>query len=361
MVISREDRRLTSGKLSFTIIFMIVVRAPMRISFVGGGTDLPDFYHRYPGQVISATIDKFVHVVINRTPLVDKISARYSVAETVDSPSELQHTRIKAALLDLGIDKGLEIASFATLPVKTGLGSSSSFSVALMKALNAYLGKKLDKYEAAEAAARLEIQLVGEPIGKQDQYAASFGGLNMFKFNKDDSVEAKPILLDYRKRLDLENHILLFFTGITRAASSVLTEQRSNIDKKFQTLKEMADSIPEFSAMLLEGDFRSLGEMLHDGWLKKKTLASNVSNQTIDKLYDAGMKSGAWGGKVAGAGGGGCVMFISPVEKKAAVRDAVAGAAKEHDLKEFKEIPIHFVQSGAEILYNGDQLPTTLV
>ncbi len=334
---------------------MIVVRAPLRISFVGGGTDLAGFYRKYPGRVISTAIDKFVYVVVNRTPLIDKVSARYSIAETVDHPSELQHTRIRAALTDLGINKNIEIASFATLPAKTGLGSSSSFSVALVKGLNAFLGKKIGAMEAAEAASRLEIDLVGEPIGKQDQYAAAFGGFNILQFNPDETVGVTPVLLDYKKRLGLESQMLLFFTGITRAAASVLTEQRSNIGKKFETLKEMADSVPEFEVRLLAGDFRGLGEMLHQGWLKKKSLASNVSNSVIDKLYDAGMNAGAWGGKVLGAGGGGCVMFLSPEDKKSFVRDAVQRVAKENNLADFREIPVKFAQAGAEVLYSADR------
>jgi D-glycero-alpha-D-manno-heptose-7-phosphate kinase len=333
---------------------MIVVRAPMRISFVGGGTDLPDFYHRYPGQVVSTAIDKFVYVVVNRTPLIDKVSARYSISETVARAVELQHTRIRAALMDLGIEKGLEIGSFATLPTKTGLGSSSSFSVALLKALSVYQGKKLNNKEVAEAACRLEIELLGEPIGKQDQYAAAFGGFNVFQFNADGSVNVEPVLLDYRKRAALEDHILLFYTGITRPAASVLSEQKANIDSKFEILKAMSDSVPEFCERLLAGDFSGLGAMLHDGWLKKRSLASKVSNSLLDKLYDAGMVSGAWGGKVLGAGGGGCIMFLAPLDKKSAVRNAVRKVAQEEKLEEFREIPVKFVQSGAEVLFNGD-------
>lgn len=340
---------------------MIVVRAPLRISFVGGGTDLPDFYRRYPGRVISTAIDKFVYVVVNRTPLIDKVSARYSIAETVSHPSELQHTRIKAALLDLGIHKNIEIASFATLPAKTGLGSSSSFSVALAKALHAFLGKKLGAYEAAKYAARLEIELVGEPIGPQDQFAASFGGFNVLQFNPDETVSVKPVLLDYKKRLALEDGLSVFFTGITRLASSVLTEQKSNIDKKFETLKKMADSVPEFEVKLLSGDFKGLGEMLHEGWLRKKSLASNISSGVIDKLYDAGMSAGAWGGKILGAGGGGCVMFLSLPDKKPAIRQAVKKVAAENNLPDFQEIPVKFAQAGAEVLYNADHINKTML
>jgi D-glycero-alpha-D-manno-heptose-7-phosphate kinase len=333
---------------------MILSRAPMRVSFVGGGTDLPDFYKRYPGRVISTAIDKFVHIAINRTPLVDKVSARYSTTETVGHPSELQHTRIKAALTDMGIEKGIEIASFATLPVSTGLGSSSSFSVALIKALSAYQGKKINKQDVAEAASRLEIELVGEPIGKQDQYAAAFGGFNIFQFNADGTVDVKPILIDYKTRFDLENRILMFFTGITRNASSVLTEQKANIDKKFEVLKAMSDAVPEFEARLLAADYPGMGKMLHDGWMQKKSLASGSSNRAIEAVYEAGMSAGAWGGKLLGAGGGGCVMFLAAPEKHDDIRKTVAKAAGIEGLSDLKEIPVHFIQSGAEILHNSD-------
>lgn len=333
---------------------MIVVRAPLRVSFVGGGTDLPEFYHRRPGRVISSAIDKFVYVVVNRTPLIEKVSVRYATSETVDHPRDLKHTRIKAALLDLGIERGIEIASFATIPAKTGMGSSSSFSVALMKALHAFRGEKLDAREAAEAACRLEIELLSEPIGKQDQYAASFGGMNVLEFNPDGTVEVQPVMLDYKRRFALEDHLLLFFTGLTRDAGSVLQEQRANIEEKFETLSAMADAVPEFRERLEQEDFEGLGRMLHEAWQKKRTLASTVSTSVLDKLYEAGLGAGAWGGKVLGAGGGGCILFLVKAEKKMAVREAVRGVARANDLTEFREIPVRFVQCGAEILWNGD-------
>ena len=333
---------------------MIVVRAPLRISFVGGGTDIPAFYTRYPGRVLSTAIDKYVYVVLNRTPLIDKVSARYSISETVGHPSELHHTRIRAALLDAGIVNGIELASFASLPAKTGLGSSSTFSVALVKALNAYQGRKINKREAAEAASRLEIELLGEPIGKQDQYASAFGGMNVLQFNSDHSVDVKPVLIGYKTRLAMEGRMLVFYTGITRDASSVLTEEKANIDRKFETMKEMADSVSKAEAMVLKGDFEALGNALNQGWLAKKTLASNISNQTIDSLYTAGVHAGGWGGKLLGAGSGGCLMFLAPLEKKVAVRHAVAQAANAAGLADFREIPVHFVQAGVEVLHNSD-------
>lgn len=334
---------------------MIIVRAPMRISFVGGGTDLEAFYRHHPGRVISAAIDKYSYVIINRPPLVSKkILASYAINEIVDHPRELKNHRIREALLHFGIVNNMHISSLSDVPVKTGLGSSSSFSVALMKGLYAAQCKRVDRHEIAEAAAHLEINLVKEPIGKQDQYAAAFGGFNIFQFNSNGSVDVTPTRIDYKKRLDFEKHLLLFYTGITRDASSVLSEQKENTEQKLQTLKAMADSVFGFHEKLTKGDFKGMGEMLHEGWIKKKSLASKVSNPVIDAMYAAGMNHGAWGGKILGAGGGGCILFISAPDKQPEVRSAVAKAAKENNLGDFAEIPIRFVQAGVEVLMNND-------
>jgi D-glycero-alpha-D-manno-heptose-7-phosphate kinase len=325
----------------------------MRISFVGGGTDLPDFYTKYPGRVISTSIDKFIFIAINHAPFTNHVAARYSVSEEVPHPSQLRHSRIREALVDLGIHNNIEIASFAPIPAKTGLGSSSSFSVALLKGLHAYVGKRLDKLGVAEAACRLEIELVKEPIGKQDQYAAAFGGFNVFKFNADGSVDVEPVLLDYKKRMDLEAHLILFFLGTTRDASSVLTEQKANTVRNFEILKRMSDSVPVFKDALLRSDLKHAGEMLLEGWVLKKQLASSVSNPTIDKLYDLAMHQGAWGGKILGAGGGGCLMMLAPLEARAAVVEALEKAAVTEGFEGAGEIPVRFVQTGAEVLFNS--------
>jgi len=335
---------------------MIIARAPLRISFIGGGTDLPDFYQISPGRVISATIDQYVYTVVNRTPLIKKISARYATAELVNHPVELKNDRIREALLEVGILSGIEVGTFSHLPGGMGLGSSSSFSVGLMKALYAAQGKKIDNYEAAEAASRLEIDLVKEPIGKQDQYAAAFGGFNIFQFNPDHSVAVTPLSLGYKKKADLENHILLFFTGMTRPTASVLTEQKANIHAKVDTLKEMAVAVDKFRDLLVAGDFAGLGQLLHTHWLKKKSLASNVSNQIIDDLYQAGLQGGAWGGKVLGAGGGGCLLFLADPARKENVRLAMQQSACKNQLEYFNEIPVKFVQSGVEIIVNTDPI-----
>lgn len=328
---------------------MIIVKAPLRISFVGGGTDLPDFYRQHPGRVISTAIDKYVYVAINPTPLMGQVAARYSSFEIVKHPSELKNDRIRAALLDLGIYSNIDITTFSHLPVKTGLGSSSSFSVALMKGLYASLGKKIDQREAAEAACRLEIELLREPIGKQDQYASAFGGLNVFQFNADESVDVHPVFIDYKTRSNFENRLLLFFTGITREAASVLGEQKEKTSLNLKSLKEMAELPCEFQERLGRADFEGLGKLLHVNWLKKKTLASKVSNPVIDDLYQSGFEAGAWGGKVLGAGGGGCLLFMAPPEKMGAIREALRGAAAKNQLEEAREIPLRFVQSGVEV------------
>lgn len=339
---------------------MIIVRAPMRISFMGGGTDLPAFYTKSPGRVISAAIDKYVYVTVNRPPLLRQVSARYSSSELVDHPRDLKNDRIREALLHLGITSHIDVGSFNDAPIKTGLGSSSSFAVALVRALVVSQGKKMGRGEIAELASKLEIELVKEPIGKQDQYASAFGGFNIFQFNPDHSVDVTPIYLDYEKQFGLENHIQLFFTGVTRLASSVLKEQQENTPGKIETLKKMADSVFDFQRSLLKGDFQALGQMLHEGWTVKKTLASNVSNPVIDELYAAGKNAGAWGGKVLGAGGGGCIMFLSPLEKKNAVASAVLAVAQKHKLDDFAPIPVRLVKAGVEVLMDnhGDQVQT---
>lgn len=330
---------------------MIIVRAPLRISFVGGGTDLPAFYTKNPGRVLSATIDKYVYVTVTKTPF-KTVAVRYSASEIVKHPRELKHDRVREALLDLGIGSNLEISSFSNLPGQIGLGSSSAFSVALIKALHALKGDTLSATECAEGACRLEIDLVGEPIGKQDQYASAMGGINVLQFNPDHSVMVEPLHLDFKRRLDFENHLLLFFTGVTREAASVLTEQREKTRSgdNIEALKAMADSVFAFREALTKGDFEKVGTILHEGWIRKKTLASNVSNPVLDELYEAGRTSGAWGGKVLGAGDGGCLLFVIPPQKKLLLTRKLESLAHKHDLKDAEVIPFSFVHSGAEVV-----------
>jgi D-glycero-alpha-D-manno-heptose-7-phosphate kinase len=332
---------------------MIIARAPLRISFVGGGTDLPDFYTKTPGQVISGAINKYVYVTVTETPF-RQIALRYSIGEIVKHPKELKNDRVREALLDIGMTSGVEISTFSHLPGQTGLGSSSAFSVALIKALNTLLGNNLTPAQCAEGASRLEIDLVGEPIGKQDQYASSFGGINVFEFQKNHNVEVKSLHLDFKRQLDFEQHLLLFFTGVTRKASDILGTQKKNIDerKHFNTLKKMAASVPLFETTLMKGEFKKLGALLHEGWIQKRTLASGITNPVLDILYNTALKQGAFGGKVLGAGGGGCLLFLAPPEEHKRLRKALESTAKKQGLVDAAVIPFSFVQSGAEIVVN---------
>lgn len=332
---------------------MIIVRAPLRISFVGGGSDLPDFYKLYPGKVISATIDKYVYAVINPAPLLNQTTARYSIIENVKNTKDLKNNRIREVMLKLKVNDYMEINTFSDLHIGTGLGGSSAFTVALAKGLSTYVGRKTDDKEIAEMASDIEINVLKEPIGKQDQFASSFGGFNIFQFNPSGTVDIEPILLDYKKRIDLENHMLVFFTGITRQASSVLNEQKANIQNRLETIKSMVELVDLFEKKLMRGDFEALGKLLHENWIKKKALASRISNQAIDNLYKTGLNNGSWGGKLLGAGGGGCILFLVPLQKKEKIRNAIISEAKKLELPDIKEIPIKFVQSGVEIISNS--------
>ena len=331
---------------------MIIVRAPLRISFVGGGTDLAAFYKKSPGRVVSAAIDKYVYVTITRTP-GKNVSVRYSATEIVEHPKMLKHDRAREMLLDAGIKDSVEISSFSQLPGQTGLASSSAFSVALVKGIHALQGKKLSPANCASEACRLEIDLVGEPIGKQDQYASAHGGLNIIQFNQDESVDVEPILLDYRHKLELQDHLLLFFTGFTHSASSVLKEQQKNTKNRstMETLSQMADSVHNFADALRTRDYELMGSMVHEGWQKKKTLASTISNGRIDALYAAALKAGAWGGKLLGAGSGGCLLFFVAPEKRAEVGGALDRLSRKQKLEDAAVIPFSFVQNGVEIIH----------
>lgn len=331
---------------------MIIVKAPLRISFIGGGTDLPDFYHRTVGKVISATIDKYTLVAINPAPLLKGITARYSNIETVNRAADLKNDRIREVLLKFGIEDNLEIGCFSHMPVGTGLGGSSAFTVSLVKGLSTYLGKRLDKKEVAEIACEIEINILKEPIGKQDQFAAALGGFNKIQFNPDESVKIDPLLLSYETRTDLENSLMVFFTGVTRSARNVLTEQKANSLKNTKSLDNLVNLVDTFQKKLMRGKFKEMGEILHESWLIKKKLASKISSEVIDKLYSTGIKNGAWGGKILGAGGGGCIMFLVPYDKREEIRIAMNKKATDLKLNDFKEVPIKFVHSGVEIVSN---------
>lgn len=332
---------------------MIIARAPTRISFIGGGTDLPDYYQVSPGKVISTAIDKYVYVVINPVPLLHGIYARYSINENVTNVRKLKNDRIREALLDLNIKDNLEIGVFSNLPTGIGLGGSSSFSVALYKVLLTYLGIPSDKEGIAKKACFLEMNLVKQTIGKQDQYAASYGGFNIFQFLPNEDVLIDPLFLDYKTRFDLENHLILFYIGLNHVSSEILQDQKSKTKSNFALYNKMVENVDAFKEYILAKDFLKAGTLLHENWLIKKQLSSKITNSTIDQFYDTGIKHGAWGGKILGAGGGGCILFFAPVNKKGSIGYAIKSLANKLKLPKFREIPFKFVESGGEIIYNS--------
>ena len=334
---------------------MIITRAPLRTSFVGGGTDIKEFYSHYPGRVISTSINKFVYIV-SHSGYSDHFIMKYSKTEMVKNISEIKHTLFREALSKVNISKGIEIASFSDLSSGSGLGSSSSFSVALMKALYANKGKKISKEEAAQAACELEIDILKEPIGKQDQYAAAYGGFNVITFNTDGTVSVEPVYIDFKFRSKLEDHMMLFFTGITRSASSVLCKQKKNINDKFEIYKEMSDSVLVFRDKLFAQDLRGIADMLNDGWKIKKSLASCISNDEIDTLYETAIKAKAWGGKILGAGAGGCLLFIADPKLQPKIQKELEKKAKKLKLVNFKRIHFSLTSSGVDILFNSSNI-----
>lgn len=292
---------------------MIITRTPFRVSFAGGGSDLREFYSKNGyGAVVSAAINKYMYIVIHPY-FHDKIRIKYSRTEDVESIDEIQHPIVRECLKKVQIEKGIEIASFADVPAGTGLGSSSSFTVGLLNALYAYKGRIVSKEKLAQEACEIEIEILSEPIGKQDQYAAAYGNVNYIRFNKDESVDVSPIFLTDTTKKKLENNLYLYYIGGKRKAANILDEQKENIsnDDNFQNLKKMVMLADELREALHEKKINAVGGILHKGWLYKKELASGISSEIIDSLYDKAMKYGAIGGKLLGAGGAGFLLIYS--------------------------------------------------
>ena len=302
---------------------MIITRTPLRVSFTGGGTDMADYYRINSGAVVSMAINKYIYITVNKK-FDNAIRVSYSSTEIVQEVSELHHELVREAMRLAGITGGIEVTSIADIPSGTGLGSSSSFTVGVLNALFTYAGNRLSARELAELACKIEIDILGHPIGKQDQYAAAYGGINYFRFLSDDTVSNNRIELDDGNMMKMRNKLMMFYTGITRSADDVLSEQKQNIGKKIEVLNEMKQQAADmYHTLSTDGFGRTFGEALHRGWEKKKTLAGGISNPEIAKLYDAAMNAGAVGGKLLGAGGGGFLLFYCDEEHQSSVREAV--------------------------------------
>lgn len=305
---------------------MIITRTPFRVSFVGGGTDLPDFYRVEPGAVVSTAINKYMYIVVNKR-FDDTLRVSYSRTEIVDTAKEVQHPIVREALKLVGITRGIEIVSIADIPTGTGLGSSSSFTVGLLNALYAYKGVLKSAEELAQGACRIEIDILGEPIGKQDQYIAAYGGFRYFQFNPDDSVFNELIISHSKNREEISKNLLLFYTGVTRQARTILKEQKANTREggKVKLLKKLRDLAFELKNSLNNNPTLDIiGEFLNRGWTLKKQMASGITNSDIDGYYQRALNAGATGGKILGAGGGGFLLLYCLERKQAQVKRALA-------------------------------------
>lgn len=322
---------------------MIITQTPLRIGLVGGGTDLPTYYREHGGRVLNAAIDKYVYVIVKQR-FDDDIYVNYSKKEIVSRVEDLQHELVREALHMAGIRGGVEITTLADIPsAGSGLGSSSSVTVGLLHALFAYQGKQVSAEELAERACTIEIDRCRKPIGKQDQYAAAFGGICDIHFGPGDRVAVDEVRLPSPLRRRLQGELLLFFTGITRSADTILGEQTANVSDRIPQLHQLRDLAGEAADKLRSGDLGAVGTALCKSWQAKRMLADGVSNPQIDGAVEAALEAGASGAKVTGAGGGGFLLVTCPVEHQRAVRDR---------LVPMKELPIKLEPVGSRVIFN---------
>jgi D-glycero-alpha-D-manno-heptose-7-phosphate kinase len=325
---------------------MIISRTPFRISFAGGGSDLPAFYRQYEGAVLSTSINKYMFIAIHSFFDPKKTQLKYSKTELVACFDEIQHPIFREVLKMYSLF-GVDINSIADIPSGTGLGSSSSFTVGLLHALYAYRNKYVSAETLAEKACYIEIERLQEPIGKQDQYAAAFGGLNFITFHQDNSVNVEKVIWSKDTKTMLEENLIMVYTGDSRSAGSILRHQNENIKQsdKFDNQLQMVRLAYNLRDALHNNNLEDFGYILNEGWQLKKSLANDISNTHVESIYQQGIKSGALGGKLLGAGGGGFILFYCPKEKQEKFR-ALMG--------EYKELDFKFDEQGSKIIYVGE-------
>lgn len=325
---------------------MIITQTPLRVSFAGGGTDFPDYYQKDFGQVLSSTIDKYIYAMVKER-FDDKIVAHYIRLESVDRPEELRHDLIREALKLTKAGKGIEISTTADIPsTGSGLGSSSSVTVGVLHALRAYKNELPTKEELARQACKIEIDILKSPIGEQDQYAASYGGLNLITFKSlagVDEITVERLNIDKTVEIKLNQNLMLFYTGIARESNKILSKQKANINNRTAVLNEMKNIVKQMKLHLDKGYIDAFGSLLDWGWRLKKQLASGITNEKIDGMYQKAIDAGALGGKITGAGGGGFLLLYCPLEKQDAVREA---------LSELRELPFNLTKNGSKVIFN---------
>lgn len=321
---------------------MIVVKTPLRLSFLGGGTDFDDFSLTHGGAVLSTAINKCVYVIVKER-FDDMIYVNYSKKEIVDSVDKLEHELLRETMRITGVEKGIEVTTLADIPSEgTGLGSSSAITVGLLQAFYTYQRQIVAARTLADEACRIEIDILGKPIGRQDQYISAFGNIQFITFG-NPSIEVAKLELSPENKRRLNDALLLFYTGITRKSTEILSEQKANINKQVAVLSEIKRLAFKAREALLQGAFDDFGEIMHQGWEFKKRLASKISNSEIDAAYQVARKAGAIGGKLAGAGGGGFLLLYCPNGKQDEVRGALKG---------LREFPFRFQPDGSKVIFN---------
>ena len=328
---------------------MILARAPMRITLGGGGTDLPSYYAEHGGCVLSAAIDKYSYVYVNRPAADDLIRVKYSRYEEVAHPDQVEHDLVRPTLNLLGIHSNIEIVSMADVPAGTGLGSSSTYLACLLTALYELKRERVPTHGLAELACHVEMDLAGHPVGKQDHYMAAFGGITCLDIARDGKVHVSPLDISISTAEELRSNVLLFFTGLTRSANTILQSQHSDtsagdatvVDSLHRT-KQLGLRIKE---VLEQGNLDQFGHLLHEHWENKKRRSSQISDARIDRWYTSAREAGALGGKIIGAGGGGFLMLYCPTDKKAKVRTAMSAEG-------LREMSYNFDFQGAKVLVN---------
>ncbi len=322
---------------------MIIVQTPLRVSLFGGGTDFPSYYLQRGGCVLSSAIDKFIFVTIKQR-FDDKLRVGYTRTEMVDSVDEIQHTLIREAFQKTGIEKGVEITTMGDIPSEgSGLGSSSTVTVGALHAMYAHKRQLILSEKLAAEACEIERDILKSPIGLQDQYIAAYGGLRFIEFTTDGAVVPHMLSLDTKTLRRLNDNLLLFFTGKTRKADNILSEQKANIQQRLQVLDEMKAIACRARDELLAGNVDAIGDLLHESWLLKKQLASQISNSYIDEMYETARRAGAVGGKIAGAGGGGFMLLYCRNGTQEEVR---------HELQHLQELPFKLGQDGSKVIFD---------
>lgn len=326
---------------------MIISRTPFRVSFFGGGTDFPDFFKEHGGATLLTTIDKYCYLSIHRlSPFFKyRFRASYARTELVQDPKEFQHPLIRECLTFLEIKDGLEVTHVSDLPGRTGLGTSSAFTVGLLHALHAFMAHRVTAEDLAQEAIVVERQRVGDVGGYQDQYAAAYGGFIRLDFSHAQQVSIKQLAVSTHRINELEKRLLLFYTGVEQPADKVLSEQRRRIGDNTQALLDMLDMVDEAEQVITSGgDLKAFGDLLHQSWQLKKGLSKGISNSTVDQAYDAARRAGARGGKLLGAGGRGFLLVYAEPDHHVAVRESLSA---------LKPVPLTFSDHGSEIIFTA--------